>query len=70
MIIFAAITYWGSFHLAYGDSKICKVQYLVPVVVGYAHVFGVSVARGLLTFFFCHLYFMSLDTTPDRKSTE
>lgn len=70
LIIFAAITYWGSFYLAYGDSTICKVQYFVPVVVGYAHVFGVSVARGLLTFFFCHLYFMSLDTTPDRKSTE
>lgn len=70
IIVFAAITYWGSFHLAYGDSKICKVQDFVPVVVGYAQVFGVSVARGVLVFLFCHFYFMSLDTAPDRKSTE
>jgi len=70
IIVFAAITYWGSFHLAYGDSKICNSQYLVLVVVGYAQVFGVSVARGLLAFLFCHFYFMSLDTAPDRKSTE
>jgi hypothetical protein len=70
IIVFAAITYWGSFHLAYGDSNICNSQYLVPVVVGYAQVFGVSVARGLLAFLFCHFYFMSLDTAPDRKSTE
>lgn len=70
IIVFAAITYWASFHLAYGDSKICKVQYFVPVVVGYAQVFGVSVARGLLTFLFSRFYFMSLDTTPDRTSTE
>ena len=69
IIVFAAITYWGSFHLAYGDSKICNAQYLVPVLVGYVYLFGVSVARGLLTFLFCHFYFMSLDTDPDRKST-
>ncbi len=69
IVFYSAITYWGSFHLAYGDSRICNTQYLAPAVVSYVYLFGVGVARGLLMFLFCHLYFMSLDTDPARKAS-
>ncbi len=69
LVVFAAITYWGSFHLAYGDSRICDAQHLMPAAVSYLYLFGVSAARGLLLLFFFHLYFMSLDIDSDRKSS-
>ena len=58
-IALIGISYWGSFHLAFGDQRMCFENYVSIDVVNYGYIILVNAARGLSLLLIYQFYFLS-----------